>query len=83
MQLNVESKLKINVGMCKELIEKGTQVTFKEVYDDMVQRDYNDMNREIAPLKQADDAVVCDTSNVDFEGSLELLLKTVRERLEN
>ncbi len=63
----------------KELIEKGTTVTYKEVYDDMVQRDYNDMNREIAPLKQADDAILADTSECNLEESLELLLKIVKE----
>ena len=63
----------------KELIEKGTTVTYKEVYDDMVQRDYNDMNREIAPLKQADDAILADTSDCNLEESLELLLKIVKE----
>lgn len=63
----------------KELIEKGTKVTFKEVYDDMVQRDYNDMNREIAPLKQADDAIVADTTKCNLEESLALLLKIVKE----
>lgn len=63
----------------KELIEKGSQVTFKEVYDDMVQRDYNDMNREIAPLKQAEDAIVADTTECDLEESLALLLKIVKE----
>ena len=65
----------------KELTEKGTQVSFQEVYDDMVQRDYNDMNREIAPLKQADDAVVADTTECDLHGSLELLLKIIKERI--
>ena len=65
----------------KELIEKGTNVTFQEVYDDMVQRDYNDMNRGIAPLKQADDAVVADTTECDLAGSLELLLKIIKERI--
>lgn len=63
----------------KELIEKGTNVTFQEVYDDMVQRDYNDMNREIAPLKQAEDAVLADTTECDFDESLQLLLKIVKE----
>lgn len=65
----------------KELIEKGTAVTFQEVYDDMVKRDYNDMNREIAPLKQADDAIVADTTECDLKGSLELLLKIIKERI--
>ncbi len=64
-----------------ELISKGQSVTYKEVYDDMVQRDYNDMNREIAPLKQAVDAVVADTTGFMPEQSLELLLKIVSEGL--
>ncbi len=65
----------------KELLEKGSSVTFQEVYDDMVQRDYNDMNREIAPLKQADDAIVADTTECDLEESLALLLKIVKENV--
>ncbi len=63
----------------KELLEKGTEITFKEVYDDMVQRDYNDMNREIAPLKQADDAILADTTECNLEESLQLLLKIVKD----
>ena len=66
----------------KELIEKGQEVTFQEVYDDMVQRDYNDMNRATAPLKQADDAILADTTECNFEESLELILKIVKEGLE-
>lgn len=66
----------------KELIEKGQEVTFQEVYDDMVQRDFNDMNRATAPLKQAEDAVLADTTECNFEGSLELILKIVKEGLE-
>lgn len=65
----------------KELIQKGTVVTFEEVYDDMVKRDYNDMHREIAPLKQAEDAVLADTTECDLEGSLELILKIIKERI--
>lgn len=65
-----------------ELILKGQSVTFKEVYDDMVKRDYNDMHRDIAPLKQADDAVVADTTGFESEQSLELLLKIIKEGTE-
>lgn len=65
----------------KELIQKGTAVTFEEVYDDMVKRDYNDMHREIAPLKQAEDAVLADTTECDLDGSLELILKIIKERI--
>ncbi len=64
-----------------ELISKGMTVTFKEVYDDMVQRDYNDSHREIAPLKQAEDAVLADTTGLDPEQSLQLILNIVKERI--
>ena len=64
----------------KELREKGESVTFKEVYDDMVKRDYDDMHREIAPLKQAKDAVLADTTDCNFEESVELILKIVNEK---
>ena len=62
-----------------ELVLKGKKVTYKEVYDDMVQRDYNDMSRKIAPLKKADDAILADTSDLDLSESLELLIKIVNE----
>ncbi len=63
----------------KELLEKGQEVDFNEVLEDMKVRDYNDSHRPIAPLKQADDAVLADTTNLSFDESLELLLKIVRE----
>lgn len=63
----------------KELIEKGMSVVYEDVYNDMVERDFKDMNREIAPLKQADDAVVADTTNCDLKESIELILKLIRE----
>lgn len=64
-----------------ELIAKGIDVTFKEVYDDMVQRDYNDSHREIAPLKQADDAVLADTTGLTPDESLQLILNIVKDRI--
>ena len=63
----------------KELIEKGMSVTYEDVYNDMVERDFNDMNREIAPLKQADGAVVADTTNCDLNESIELILNLIKE----
>ncbi len=64
----------------KELTEKGTQVSYQEVYDDMVKRDYDDSHREIAPLKPAVDAVIADTTECNFEESLELILSIVKEK---
>ncbi len=63
----------------KELIEKGQKVEFKDVFDDMVKRDYNDMNREIAPLKQADDALIADTTGLEFDQSFTLLKKIIEQ----
>lgn len=66
----------------KELCEKGQQVDLSEVLADMKQRDYNDSHRDIAPLKQAEDAVLADTTKLNFDESLELLKKIVREGVE-
>lgn len=63
----------------KELIEKGQQVDLDQVLADIEQRDYQDSHREIAPLKQAEDAVLVDTTEVDLEGSFDLLLGAVQE----
>ncbi len=56
-----------------ELTQKGVAATFETVLADIEQRDYQDMNRPIAPLKQADDAVLVDTSALDFEQSFEAM----------
>ncbi len=63
----------------KELQEKGDNATFDEVLEDMKIRDYNDSHRPIAPLKQADDAVLADTTKLSFDESLELLLNIVKD----
>ena len=63
----------------KELIERGQKVTYEDVLSDQKQRDFNDMNRPIAPLKQADDAVLADTTGFEFEQSFQLLLKIINE----
>lgn len=64
-----------------ELCAKGVQTTFEEVLADLNTRDYNDSHRETAPLKQADDAVLADTSALDFEQSCELICNIIKERL--
>lgn len=63
----------------KELCEKGQTVTYEQIYGDMVKRDYDDMHRETAPLKQAEDAVLADTTSLDFEQSLQLILDIVKK----
>lgn len=64
-----------------ELKAKGVDVTFDEVFNDLVKRDKNDTERENAPLKQAEDAVLLDTSEFSFGESLEALVKIIKERI--
>ena len=65
----------------KELREKGAETSFEEVLRDIEYRDYQDSHREIAPLRQAEDAVLLDTSEIGLEESCELLYRTIREKL--
>jgi cytidylate kinase len=53
-----------------ELKAKGSDITFDEVLEEVNRRDYNDTHRKEAPLKQADDAVLLDTSELDLEQSI-------------
>jgi len=65
----------------KELLEKGQQIDFDTVKQEIADRDHADTHRAVAPLKQAEDAVVVDTSALDLAGSLEALYTLVKERL--
>ena len=65
----------------KELEEKGQPADFATVLADIQQRDYQDTHRAVAPLKQAEDAVLVDSSNIDFEQTFALLKKTILERI--
>ena len=66
----------------KELAAKGVEQSFEEVLREIVQRDEQDMSREVAPLRRAEDAVLVDTTEIDFEESFRLLCRIIRERME-
>ena len=66
----------------KELIEKGMDVSFDDIYNDICQRDYNDSHREIAPLKPAEDSVLADTTGNTVDESVDMILDIVKERLQ-
>ena len=51
----------------KELVEKGVSADLDKIEQDIIERDHRDMNREISPLKQADDAVLVDSSDMTIE----------------
>ena len=60
-----------------ELIGKGEDVQFDQVLQDIEHRDYMDMNRELNPLRKADDAMEIDTSEMNVEDVLKVILKEV------
>lgn len=64
-----------------ELCAKGVRTTFEEVLADLNKRDFDDSHRAVAPLKQAEDAVLADTSGLDFEQSCELVCSIIKEKL--
>ncbi len=66
-----------------ELLERGQQVVYEQILEDVNRRDEQDMNRPVAPLKPAEDSVIVDTSDCSFDESLALLYKTIKERLKN
>lgn len=64
-----------------ELRRKGIESSFEEVLRDIEYRDEQDTARAAAPLKKADDAVLVDTSDIDFEQSLARLCGIIEKRL--
>ena len=64
----------------KELVEKGETADFDKIEADIIERDNRDMNRAIAPLKQAEDAILVDSSNMSIDEVVERILKGVHER---
>ena len=66
----------------KELLNRGQDAVFEDILREVIERDRRDTEREIAPLRRADDAVTADTTELDLEGSFQLLLGLVRERFQ-
>ena len=65
----------------KELCEKGMNVKYEDVLNDVITRDYNDSHRETAPLKPADGCVMVDTTELDFEQSVEKIISVIKEKI--
>lgn len=59
----------------EELLQKGISCDFNQIEKDIIDRDYRDMNREIAPLSQAKDAVYIDSSNLTIEEVVNKILE--------
>ena len=66
---------------CKELEEKGIPCSLEEIQEDICQRDKRDMEREISPLRQAEDAVLVDSSEMNIQEVKEEILRLYREKV--
>lgn len=64
----------------KELQAKGSNVSFKQVYDEMVERDKNDSTRDVAPCVAAKDAMLLDNSRLNQEQTVKAILKIVKKK---
>ena len=65
----------------KELCEKGMDVKYEDILNDVITRDYNDSHRETAPLKPAESCVTVDTTELDFEQSVEKIISVIKENI--
>ncbi len=65
----------------KELLEKGMDVNYDDIYKDIETRDYNDSHRDIAPLKPAEDSIIFDTTGNTLQESIDKIMAIINERL--
>ena len=65
-----------------ELIARGTPQDYDELLQEIIQRDYNDMHRETSPLKQAEDAVLLDSSDLTLEQVVDRICALAKEAME-
>lgn len=63
----------------QQLAEKGQQIPFEEILEEVNARDWQDMHREVDPLRIDEGATVVDTTNLDFEASVQAILRCVEE----
>ena len=64
----------------KELKEKNVDCNLDTIEQDIIERDYRDMHREISPLMQAEDAVLVDSSNMNIEEVVEKIISLLKEK---
>ena len=66
-----------------QLREKGDQTPFEAILKEVNARDYQDMNRALTPLRQAEDAILLDSSDLNFEETVSAILALVGEKYEH
>lgn len=65
----------------EEYLQKGQKAVYEDVLADQKQRDYDDMHRKIAPLRQARDAIVVDTTALELQDAIDAVTGLIREKL--
>ena len=65
----------------KENQEKGINMTYDEVYQNIVDRDYNDMHKEVGSLTRTDDQIYIDTTNLTVDEEVAIIEKTIKEKI--
>ena len=70
-----------HIGAPLQWVEKGEECNIEDIRKDIADRDYRDMHRETAPLRQAEDAVLLDTSDMDIEGVVSAMKKIIGEKI--
>ena len=63
-----------------QMVEKGDTTPYEDVLRDLRARDAQDMNREVDPLRPTEDAMIVDTTDMNFEQTVEYILKIVEEK---
>ncbi len=65
----------------KELLEKNENIVYNDIIEDIIKRDYQDEHREIAPLKPAEDSVLVDTSDLNFDESVQKITEVIEAKI--
>lgn len=65
----------------KELCDKGMDVKYEDILNDVITRDYNDSHRDVSPLKPAEGCITVDTTKLDFEQSVNKIISVIKERI--
>lgn len=66
-----------------QLKEKGQDIPFEEILAEVNARDWQDMHREVTPLRQAEDAVLLDSTHLDFDGTVNEIIRLLQEKMKH
>lgn len=77
LDASIESRAKRRY---EENLQKGIDMTYEEVYDNIVKRDYNDMHKEVGSLTRTEEQIYIDTTNMSVEEEVEIIGKVISKK---